>query len=88
MRTKIVINHPFGHPYILYQVTDKKTRRLVASASELRAKQDVNMSNGKAKPVRVIDLIKELGHTKTSNLLAEINPRWICKDGKVFYKNV
>lgn len=88
MKIRVEIKHPQGYPFLLYKVNNKKARKFVASATDVRAKAVSGLKQAKVSPVQVTDLIKEFGHKKTSKILASINPRWMTKDGKIFYKNI
>lgn len=88
MRTKIEIKYPSGYPYILYEIKNESARKFVVSATDSRAIQLAKLKKPNIKPANIHSLISELGHEQTSKFLASFNPRWCCKEGKIFYKNV
>lgn len=90
MRVKSEIKYPTGYPFILYQVINKKkkVRRFTAAATDHRAISNAGFRKAECEPADVCDMIKEFGHKKTSEIISTFYPRWICKEGKVFYEKV
>jgi len=89
MRRVKYSKHPEGYPYTLYQIFWEGKSSFVPAVSKETAllKIDVDES-AKIAPANVTHLIKCIGHKGTSDLLSEINPRWITREGRIYYKNV
>lgn len=76
------INNPTGFPYLLFQVEDQ----LVTACTDAHAIRLVNPSAKRASAVDVLNLIQEHGHKKTNQILKKFGESWVCKNGKIFYK--
>jgi len=90
-RPKKIIHYPsYNFTYLMYDITDKKTRKTVRvlGVSEEQARKAVNFEKTKIKPTKVIDLIKTTGHQKTHKFLKKFGDQWICKEGNIFFKDI
>ena len=85
---KKVINYPHGHPYILYQVSNANGYGITVAATDRSAVKKMGIGKAKAKPIKIVDMIKDIGHKETNQVLSKFGARWMTKEGKVFYKNV
>lgn len=76
-------NPPIGYPYQLYQIlTPDNNRKYAVGATLDQVRRQIP---GKAAPVLVNSIVKDVGHSQTHQMLKEFGKSWICRDGQVFF---
>ncbi len=88
-RKKLKVQFPNGYPYVLLSVANKKSTKVVVATSENQAMKIANIK-GPARiiPLMVIDLIKNEGHAAANAFLKEFGDSWMCKEGRIFFKEL
>ena len=76
-RKAIDIPCPQGYPVRLYDVDGKMVPALSKDYARKHGK--------KIKLVKFTDLVSANGHVKTNQILKQFGPRWVCKEGHIFY---
>lgn len=81
--------YPGNHPYCLYKYdAGGGIRGEFVAKSAMRLSVKLNLPiNTKVVPVYIPDLIKTLGHQKTSNYLKKFGKKWMTRSGNAFFEN-
>lgn len=90
-RPKKVIHYPsYNFTYLMYDITDKKTKKTVRvlGCSEAQARAAVKFEKVKIKPTKIKQLTDQLGHHETHVYLKKFGEQWICKEGNLFFKEL
>lgn len=74
----------------MYDLMDKKTKKVVRAVgcTEEQAKSAVKFKKVKISPTKIKNITDELGHQKAHKYLKNFGDQWICKEGKIFFKEL